>query len=119
METISRSLLTFLLNSLWQIPLAATLAVLSCRLLRKSPANHCHLFWVAALGIAVLLPLASVRRAAPMDTPQCSAAWVLPNGGGTNAVRQQRGGMLNAVARAVSSPSLSLAETTADLVLGA
>ena len=29
METISRSLLTFLLNSLWQIPVAAAVAALA------------------------------------------------------------------------------------------
>src|ERR1039457_6610788 len=49
METISRSLLTFLLNSLWQIPLAALVAALACRMLRRGPASHRHAVWVAAL----------------------------------------------------------------------
>ena len=61
METISRSLLTFLLNSLWQIPLAAAVAALACRLMRNGPASHRHAVWVAALAAALLLPLASVR----------------------------------------------------------
>ena len=40
METISRSLLTFLLNSLWQIPLAAGVAALVCRPVRRGPRRH-------------------------------------------------------------------------------
>ncbi len=63
METISRYLLTFLLNSLWQIPLIAAVAALVCRLMHNGPANHRHAVWVAALVAAVLLPLASVRSA--------------------------------------------------------
>src|SRR5690348_1206430 len=39
--------------------------------------------------------------------------------GPTNAVLQQEGAIRSAVSPATSSPSLSLAETTADLVLGA
>ena len=65
METISRSLLTFLLNSLWQIPLAAAVAALACRLMRHGPASHRHAVWVAALAAAILLPLASVRTGDP------------------------------------------------------
>ena len=49
METISRSLLTFLLNSLWQIPVAAAVAALVCRCMRRGPASHRHAVWVAAL----------------------------------------------------------------------
>ena len=37
MEIISRLLLTFLLNSLWQIPLVAAVAWLACRLMRNGP----------------------------------------------------------------------------------
>ena len=61
METISRCLLTFLLNSLWQIPLVAAVAALGCRLMRNGPASHRHAVWVAALAACALLPLASVR----------------------------------------------------------
>jgi beta-lactamase regulating signal transducer with metallopeptidase domain len=60
-ETISRSLLTFLLNSLWQIPLVAIVALAVCRALRRAPAAHRHVVWVAALIASVLLPLASIR----------------------------------------------------------
>ena len=65
MEMISRFLLTFLLNSLWQIPLVAAVAALACRLMRNGPAAHRHAVWVAALAAAVLLPLGSIRREQP------------------------------------------------------
>jgi beta-lactamase regulating signal transducer with metallopeptidase domain len=61
METISRYLVTFLLNALWQMPLVAAVAALGSRLMRNGPAAHRHAIWVAALIAAVLLPVASVR----------------------------------------------------------
>src|SRR5258707_11331480 len=61
METISRSLLTFLVNSLWQIPLVAAVAALACRLMRNGPASHRHAVWVAALLTGVLLPSVSIH----------------------------------------------------------
>ena len=64
METISRTLLTFMLNALWQVPLAAAVAALGCRLMRRGPAWHRHALWVAALFAAVLLPLGGIRVAA-------------------------------------------------------
>ncbi|HEV2448142.1 MAG TPA: M56 family metallopeptidase [Candidatus Sulfopaludibacter sp.] len=64
METISRALLTFLLNAVWQVPLVAAVAVLACRAMRHGPASHRHAVWVAALGASLLLPMASVRTAA-------------------------------------------------------
>lgn len=66
METISRYLLTFLVNSLWQIPLLAAIAWLAGRGLRKSPASHSHAVWVTALAASLLLPAASIRRV-PID----------------------------------------------------
>jgi beta-lactamase regulating signal transducer with metallopeptidase domain len=61
METISRSLLTFMLNALWQVPLAAAVAALGCRLMRGGPAWHRHALWVAALVAALLLPMGGIR----------------------------------------------------------
>jgi beta-lactamase regulating signal transducer with metallopeptidase domain len=61
MATVRPDLLTFLLNALWQVPLAAAVAALVCRLLRDGPALHRHAVWVAALIAAVLLPAASLR----------------------------------------------------------
>ncbi len=68
METIDRALLTFLLNSLWQVSLIAAVAALACRLMRHGPARHRHAVCVAALAAALLLPAASVRRRTS-DTP--------------------------------------------------
>lgn len=66
MDTNSRELLTFLLNSLWQIPAVAGVAAVACRVMRNSPAAHRHAVWVAALVAALFLPLASVRFTAPL-----------------------------------------------------
>ena len=61
MATFSDGLLTFLLNSTWQIPLVAAVAGLACRLMRRAPASYHHAIWATALAAALLLPLASVR----------------------------------------------------------
>jgi beta-lactamase regulating signal transducer with metallopeptidase domain len=61
METISRTLLTFLLNALWQVPLAAAVAALGGWIMRRGPAWHRHALWVAALFAALLLPLGGIR----------------------------------------------------------
>jgi hypothetical protein len=44
METISRPSLTFLINSAWQIPLAAAVAALSCWFVRNGPARNRYAF---------------------------------------------------------------------------
>jgi len=76
METISRTLLTFLLNALWQVPLAAAVAALGCRVMRRGPAWHRHALWVAALVAALLLPLGGigVPGASTADRLQLPAA---------------------------------------------
>ena len=60
METLSRRVLTFLLNALWQVTLLALVAALGARLLRKSPARYRHIVWVMALGASLPLPLGSM-----------------------------------------------------------
>ena len=65
METISRTLLTFLLNALWQAPLVWTIAALACSAMPNGPARHRHAVWVAALFAAFLLPAVSVRAPHP------------------------------------------------------
>ena len=57
MRTISQLLLTFLLNSVWQIVLIASLASISAWLLRNSAARYLHWIWVAALLLSVIVPL--------------------------------------------------------------
>src|ERR1035438_7490281 len=116
METISRYLLTFLLNSLWQIPLAAGVAALACRMLRRGPASHRHAVWVAALVAAVLLPVASVRTPQPTPGPRFAAS--LADGATGNAAA----GLLHqapAPTPAPASRTVSLAKTTATSLLGA
>src|ERR1017187_6169269 len=116
METISRYLLTFLLNSLWQIPLAAGVAALACRMLRRGPASHRHAVWVAALVAAVLLPVASVRTPQPTPGPRFAAS--LADGATGNAAA----GLLHqapAPTPAPASRTVSLAKTTATILLGA
>jgi beta-lactamase regulating signal transducer with metallopeptidase domain len=84
METISRSLLTFLLNALWQIPLLAGVAWLACRWMRNGPAADRHAVWIATLLAALVVPVVSTRTgaeqvpsyAAPavrLESPQPSA----------------------------------------------
>jgi beta-lactamase regulating signal transducer with metallopeptidase domain len=55
--TIEWRVLTFVLNALWQVPLAAAVGLAGDRLLRRSPARLRHLLWLAVLGVAVALPL--------------------------------------------------------------
>src|SRR5690349_19338547 len=57
MRTISQLLLTFLLNSVWEIALIASLASVSSWLLRNSAARYRHWIWVAALLLSVGVPL--------------------------------------------------------------
>lgn len=67
METIDRLALTFLVNALWQIPLAAIVTYGMCRLMRNAPARHRHVVCVAGLVAALALPLAGLRT--PPDRP--------------------------------------------------
>jgi len=64
MQTLDRSLMTFLLNAAWQAPLIAAAVALSCRWLRHAPARHIHTLCVVGLFASLLLPAFSTRRAA-------------------------------------------------------
>ncbi len=119
METISRSLLTFLLNSLWQIPLAAAVAALACRCLRKAPAGHRHAVWVAALAAAILLPLASIRRAEPVDQPHFAVSPLPQTSAGMRQTPAQSAAAPAAASPLERSRTISLAGTTATVLLGA
>src|ERR1039458_6109941 len=117
METISRSLLTFLLNSLWQIPLPARVAALACRMLRRGPASHRHAVWVAALVAAVLLPVASLRPGQPTPGPQFAAS--LADGAVGNLAVGRPAKAPRAPTPAPAARTVSLAKTTASILLGA
>jgi beta-lactamase regulating signal transducer with metallopeptidase domain len=68
METMSWYLLTFLLNSLWQIPVIVCVAALGTWLLRHGPANHRHAVWVAALIASAVLPVVSTSMVSTQRT---------------------------------------------------
>ncbi|MEO8595723.1 MAG: M56 family metallopeptidase [Candidatus Solibacter sp.] len=109
----SRDGLTFLLNSLWQVTLAWLVAVCVCRLLRKGPASHRHAVWVAAMVAAVLLPLTSLRGPAQVQGPQFAPPLPEPAAVGTAAPVRV------AFAPAEPARSVSVAATTASVLLGA
>jgi beta-lactamase regulating signal transducer with metallopeptidase domain len=58
MRSVESAVLAFLLNGTWQIALVAVAAAVASRMLRRFPALPRHAVWVAALGIALLLPAA-------------------------------------------------------------
>ncbi len=60
METISRLVLSFLLNAVWQVALVAGVVALGGWMLRNGPARYRHALWVMALGTSVLLPLSTL-----------------------------------------------------------
>jgi beta-lactamase regulating signal transducer with metallopeptidase domain len=116
METISRSLLTFLLNSLWQIPVAAAVAALACHLMRRGPASHRHAVWVAALAASLLLPVASMRSGPQTPTPHFAAS--LADAAPGDGALSRPGTTRTPVPAAPVSRTISLAETTATVLLG-
>ena len=60
MPEISRWLVTFLLNALWQITAIALLAALCARLLRHARHGQIHILWVLALAACLLVPSATL-----------------------------------------------------------
>lgn len=74
MRIASQLLLTFLLNSLWQIALMAGLAAFGSWLLRNFVARYRHWVWVSALCLAFAVPVVTSLRTlgdavSPWDTP--------------------------------------------------
>jgi|SRR5579871_4332901 len=59
MNELHRFVLTYILNSIWQIPLIALVAVGCAMLLRKGSFPVQHRLWVAALAASFLLPFVS------------------------------------------------------------
>src|SRR4051812_33767585 len=77
--------LTFVLNALWQVPLAAAVGLAGDRLLRRSPARLRHLLWLAVLGVAVALPVtAGFGPLLPRPAVRASAAPVVAPGQGAS-----------------------------------
>ncbi len=117
METISRTLLTFLLNALWQVPLAWAVAALACRLMPNGPARHRHAVWVAALCAAFLLPALTLR------TPQAAAPHTAmparPLAGDAGATAPVRPGAAAPAATAPIASAVTFTHDWAMLLLGA
>jgi TonB family protein len=119
METLSRYLLTFLLNSLWQIPLAAAVAALACRLMRNGPAGHRHAVWAAALLAATLLPLSSLRTGAAAAGPQFANPFTGRDLSAASATPGRLAFRPAPAAPAVTSRTVSFAETTSAFLVAA
>lgn len=62
METISRAIVTLLVNSIWQVTLVAGVAAIWALVVRKTAASYQHMLWVAALAASVLLPASGLRH---------------------------------------------------------
>lgn len=120
MEPISRAVLTFVLNCCWQTALAAGVAALVCRLMRRGPASHTYAVWVAALVIGVSLPLASLRSPEAGPAPRYDPSSILANSGASGAGSAvPSSGVQTATASVVTYPAVSLARTTGLVLLGA
>lgn len=63
MDVISQAVLTFLVNSIWQVALVACVAGAASYFLRRAPACYRHALWAIALFAALALPIASTRVA--------------------------------------------------------
>jgi len=62
-ETVSRLVLTFLLNALWQVALVACVGAVCNRLMRRAPAKYRHAVWVMVLAAGLVLPVNSAWSA--------------------------------------------------------
>ena len=60
MQTINRMIVSYLLNSFWQITVIAAVVLLCSMFLRRVPGRYKHNLWVVCLGTCVLVPAATV-----------------------------------------------------------
>jgi len=65
MKALESFSLTYLLNSLWQVPLVFAAAWLAARAVRRSSIAMEHRIWVSALALAALLPACAFQPAEP------------------------------------------------------
>lgn len=76
MDALSGWVLTFLVNSLWQVTLVVGATALADLGLRRAPARYRHELWVAALVAAVALPAVSMWTLKTQTTPVNAAVQV-------------------------------------------
>jgi beta-lactamase regulating signal transducer with metallopeptidase domain len=70
MNSIIEIVVTYVTNALWMTCIIAAVTVLLSRTLRRGPSSYLHALWVAALLLAVLLPVASMRSSRNNDKPR-------------------------------------------------
>ncbi|MBW4037792.1 MAG: M56 family metallopeptidase [Acidobacteria bacterium] len=80
MNTAQALILTYLLNSLWQVPLVFAAAWLASRIARSSGPAVEHSIWVAALLAETLLPARPTPSRAAIDTLLRCLPWNLLSG---------------------------------------
>ena len=75
MRISSQLLLTFLLNSLWQMALIAALAAAGSWLLRDLTTRYRHWVWVSALCLALVVPVVTALRTLddPVPVPELTS----------------------------------------------
>src|SRR5437762_2142953 len=118
METISRYLLTFLLNSLWQVPLVAAVAALASRLMLNSPARYRHAVWVTALLAGIVLPLASVRKSEQSAPARITVIYASPTFTSVPSVSSAAAPAPAHQAQAQSTLAVPLGQTTGSMLVG-
>jgi len=74
MGTISRLLLVFLINALWQAPIIVLVAWLCDRLMWNAAARFRHWLWVIALTVCLALPLSGLTGFGRLPAPRLSSA---------------------------------------------
>ncbi len=82
MQSLETYLLTYALNSLWQVPLIFAAAWLAARLLRRSGPTTEHRVWATALLLEALLPACSI----PPGEILRRLAQLIPRSWGTHAL---------------------------------
>ncbi len=82
MEILSRCVLTYLTNAVWQVGVVAAAAAVVDLLFRRAPSRYRHAVWFIALAAAAFLPLRSLTEqdrvkeeaAAPVEAPGAVAS---------------------------------------------
>lgn len=108
-------LLTMLANALWQAALVAAVASVAAWLVRRAPARHRYVVWVATLVVAVILPAAGAWRVLQQSSAE-------RNGTVTSVAAKGGGAAYGAVSpwlavAAAPEPTLPVAPVVAWIVL--
>ncbi|MGA3091584.1 MAG: M56 family metallopeptidase [Terriglobales bacterium] len=69
MSPINEIIVTYVTNALWMTCVIASVSEVLSRALRRGPSANRHALWVAAVLLAVVLPLASLRGSRIADKP--------------------------------------------------